>query len=121
MILLSREELAWAAGLFDGEGNSHFCITNQSRGYKTPMIGINISNTYLPLLKKFQQVTGGLGHIYVLRPHSFKTHWKPAWQFRTGKFEHAQAIMSLIWPWLSNQKKAQFIAAKTNYHDLVKG
>jgi hypothetical protein len=111
---INREELAWAAGLFDGEGTFYCGLNAQSRGYKIPCLTVKLSNTCYPVVQRFQTAIMGLGHLY--NRNMPKVHWKPQLIFSTGKFEHAQAIIAMLWPFLSEAKRKQARAALTKYH-----
>src|SRR5690349_14037251 len=102
---VKREELAWAAGLFDGEGNTSYSEKNKSRGYRTPSVHIHVGNTFKPLLERFQVSVGGLGKIYIMRKGDARN--KRAWQLCAGSFEVVQAVIAMLWGFLSEEKKSQ--------------
>ena len=95
----TRENLAWAAGLFEGEG----CIN----GYvsKDGMRGIQLSLNMrdFDAVVQFRDVIG-FGHLYEKPPG--KPHWSPQLQWHVGTFEHAQAVIAMLWPWLCARRRA---------------
>lgn len=107
---LDREDLAWAAGFFDGEGNIRFNTrknknaTNPKRLYGTPQI--SLAQVHKAALKRFQRAVHGLGNIYGPYTHG-KQKKNPYWLFNTSSFEQAQAIVAMLWPWLGPVKRAQ--------------
>lgn len=115
-----RESLAWAAGLFDGEGHTG-CRIRRSPGRFSRPIYATISQHHREVLEDFQEVVGGLGKIYIVtkkRPARSKltgTYTSYAW--RTNRFEHTQAVIAMIWPFLGSVKKAQAAAAFKLYHE----
>ena len=117
-MLIDREDLAWAAGIFEGEG----CIAKQSSHRKAWHIGLSVENTDLELLEKFQRVIGNLGHIYKRKRRS--TKHKRHWVWRTDKFEEVQATISYIWPWLLTRRRERakelFVSYLTR-HIPIKG
>lgn len=95
----SREDLAWAAGIFEGEG----WISIQ---LYTPAIGITMTDR--DVLDKFASVVGG-GKVY---PRGIKssgtggiTAKKFQWAWRVTSFENVQAILAYLWPWLCVRRR----------------
>lgn len=97
-----REELAWAAGFFDGEGSC--CIKTiiekgsivRTRKY----VDLSVSQVALSPLYRFQKAIGGTGKIYTNRP-------TPYW--RSSKHEVVQAAVAMLWPFLCMPKRNQII------------
>jgi hypothetical protein len=105
---INREELAWAAGFFDGEGNT-------GSAWSSP-IHVQVSNTDLRLLQRFWAALG-VGRIsgpYTLknRPQN-----RPHWHWAATSFEDAQAAIALLWVWLSESKRKQAAKALRQYRD----
>lgn len=94
---MNREELAWAAGFFDGEGCTTFTVNS---GLPTKYPRLSVSQKHEEVLLKFQLAVGGLGTIVVNRTRG-------GWIWRCTKFEHVQAVIAMLWPWLGPVKKAQ--------------
>lgn len=91
----SREDLAWAAGLWEGEG----CFT----GVKNRVPQATMSMTDEDVMRRFAVVIG-FGTIYaVTKPAPRKNCWM--WQSRT--FESFQATVALLWPWLHERRRAR--------------
>lgn len=104
---MNREELAWAAGFFDGEGH----ISTQGQW------GMNMAVYQVDRrpLERYQAALGGLGRIY-LRSHSNPNH-RPIHIHKARSFEQAQAIIALLWNWLSGPKREQAAAALQRYRN----
>lgn len=109
-----REELAWAGGFFCGEGCSTLrTIKSTSKHYRTreyKRIHLSVaqtSNGGVPaVLLRLQKAVGGLGHIN--GPYKPKTpKSKPYYSWNVAHFTHVQAIIAMLWPWLSPEKQAQ--------------
>lgn len=104
-VVIDREELAWAAGFFDGEG----CFSY----VKTARYGVaTISQTSPEPLQRFQRAVGGLGKIY--GPYEQKAHrdrWsrKPQWSFRAQRRDDVQAIAAMLWFKLGTVKRSQAV------------
>lgn len=98
-----REELAWAAGFFDGEG-SVGCYKNSRPGVRARRWSVTIQQKTPPVLHRFQMAVGGLGQV----GGPYKTKGRDIYTYRSCRFEHVQAIMAMLWVFLSEQKRADF-------------
>lgn len=99
---MNREELAWAAGFYDGEGST----TLTSQGYPRMNIGQVWSNRRT--LERFREAVG-LGVLYgpydkrtELRPNN-----KPQGMLSIIGFEEVQATVVMLWPFLDLDKRNQ--------------
>lgn len=103
-----REDLAWAAGLFDGEGYSGVQLVSRARR-TTPERNIHVTITQREreVLDKFQEAVG-VGRVYTTTNRG-----KVLYCFDTGKFEHVQHILAVLWPWLCIHKKVQAMTTLT--------
>lgn len=114
---INREDLAWAAGLFEGEGS--FCVRQHNGRVLSVFTTIN-TYTDLPILKRFYEIVG-LGKI--LGPYTrFNKEGKPlktCWSWRAESFEHAQAVMVMLWPWLGERRKSKAKECFTKFHARV--
>lgn len=115
MTRFDREGLAWAAGFFDGEG-SFLAAKGKDR---TPSLRVSISNTYRPTIERFQTAVG-MGTIF--GPYSRtldRPNQRPFWQFYVGGHEAYQAVGCMLWPWLSGEKRQQFLDALAAWTDAA--
>lgn len=92
----SRENLAWAAGLFEGEG----CIHD---GRNTPVM--SLATTDEDVLRKFHLIIG-LGTIN--GPYQRGTK-KPVWAWSSCGFRSIQAIVCAFWNSLCKRRKEKAI------------
>jgi len=91
-----REGLAWAAGLFDGEGSTSIA----RRGVR-----LAVKQHEPTVLLKFQDAVG-LGTVY--GPYAIKgREGFFEWSFVVTRFEHVQAVVAMLWPWLGPVKRYQ--------------
>jgi hypothetical protein len=104
----SREELAWAAGLFDGEG----CIgvypgIRQNRHNTSHYITLQMSigQSDRQVLDRFYQAVGRLGNVG--GPYTYAYKLAPYYRWQARKFEHVQAIVAMLWTFLSPIKRQQ--------------
>lgn len=98
---LDNVRLAWAAGLFEGEG----WISIQG---KSAHLGVQMCD--LDILIKFQNILG-MGHIHPrsrgnLEKDGIKSR-KDRWQWRVTSFELVQAAIAMLWPWLGIRRRAR--------------
>ncbi len=110
MTILNREDLAWAAGFFDGECNF---FSQQKKGH-TRFI-IQIGQKYPQVLENlvrifpFSRITGPYEHRGKYR---FPKKSQPMYyRWSVQDFEHAQYVVACVWPWLGEVKKEQIKSA----------
>jgi hypothetical protein len=90
----TREELAWAAGLFDGEGSfTSLCSKTAS---KTPYPRATMAQKDPEVLLKLQTIVG-CGAIYRYK----------LYMWATNSIADAMAVYNLLYPWLSTLKREQ--------------
>lgn len=99
-------ELAWAAGLFDGEG----CVGCYQKNRKWPSLKVSISQAANPeVLHRFKRAVGGYGNV---TGGKVKIEGrKPVWSYAANNQDEVRAIAKLLWPYLSTPKKHQFNTA----------
>lgn len=105
---INREELAWAAGLYDGEG----CTTYKSSTNRQPVMSISQNNPFV--LKRFKQAVG-VGEVYGPYVRKGKPNTRPIWNWQSGGFETTQVTIAMIWQWLSPQKREQAVKVFGQY------
>lgn len=101
-----REELAWAAGLFDGEG--HVGSRTEGRGRHAHVALIDISQNDRRVLDRFRDA---VGHGKVYGPYRQREGRNPQFHYAAYRFEKVQAIMAMLWEFLAPVKRAQAAAA----------
>lgn len=90
-----KSDIAWAAGLFEGEG----CITTANKNPR-----LSLGSTDLDVLEKFLSVVG-VGKISKGIRSPIAT--KDIWVWRTAQFEYVQAVLAAFWPWLCSRRRAR--------------
>jgi hypothetical protein len=103
-----REDLAWAAGLFEGEGS--FIVKKAGRGRT---LSARILMTDLDVLQKFQSVVQ-MGKID--GPYNREGSPKPQWVWRVEKFELCQAVAAMLWTWLHARRRQAIRLALAAFH-----
>jgi hypothetical protein len=88
----TREELAWAAGLFEGEGT----------------VSYNATAIFMcdeDRLRAFRQALG----FGTVGPHTKRRNQRqPQYKWYAQSFEGVQATAALLWEWLGPRRRAQF-------------
>ena len=106
-----REELAWCAGFFDGEGHIGTGIGRIKGKWTARPLRLNVSQTDRFVLDRFRDAVG-IGRVtgpYLntkRRPNE-----APVFYFQVARFESVQAVVALLWTWLSPVKREQAQAA----------
>lgn len=105
----SLQELAWAAGLYDGEGTfgCYGRVDGRKRKASASHLRLSIGQHYDPeVLERFVRAVG-TGKIYGPYTH---TGNKQRWVIQATGAE-AVLIIQTIWPWMSGPKRRQYEAA----------
>lgn len=106
-----REELAWAAGFFDGEGTTHG--GKRSDRYNGTMISMSVPQVKLLPLERFHSAVLGQGKIF-LRNRA-KPNVQACYVWQAQNWRSVQAVSSMLWEFLSNIKKEQYLIALENF------
>lgn len=111
----SEHDLAWAAGIFDGEGSTSTYIP---KGQKNPRRQMAVSQGGLPgqlpsVLTRFKRIVG-VGNVTGPYRNGLY-YWKTA---RQDTIDHAGVT---LWPYLSVEKRAQFAIAAIRMNRSVPG
>ena len=115
--VIDREKLAWAAGLFEGEG----CIARQAnrekkargnyRVYVHPHMAIMMLDR--DRIEQFHEIIGkDLGHFYQVNRKD-RVGKPPFWSWQTSKHEDVQAVVAMLWHWLGPRRRARYIEIVT--------
>lgn len=99
----NREELAWAAGFFDGEG--HVSFNHRKNTRSKGGLRFTVAQADRAVLDRMQRALG-IGRVK--GPYGpYKTQTKPFWIYMVGSFEEVQAAIAMMWSFLSPVKRAQ--------------
>lgn len=104
---MDRTELAWAAGLFDGDGSTCLAKHRTQEGHVTAEVSITqASSCGLPeALTRFREVMGGVGRTY--GPYAGRGHAEPIYRYKALRFTDADHVLRSLWPWLGSVKRIQ--------------
>lgn len=111
-----REELAWSAGLFDGEGCIGCFFNKRKNAPKAyPELVLTVSQLDRRVLDRFQKATG-LGKVYGPYKNSGSKNYHHRFQSYGPK--EVELIIDLLWEWLSPVKREQAKNALSTYKAL---
>lgn len=121
-VKINREELAWAAGFFDGEGTAVLSgvnstrvhpVTGRRRDYPTPHL--QVTQHFDPeTIHRFHRAVRGLGIVggpYV----SAGTAWHPRYQWACRRPDQVLVVVPMMWNWLSGPKRRQIATVIGEY------
>jgi hypothetical protein len=96
----STDEIAWAAGFFEGEGS--FTL---NRGQQRPVPVVYVSQVDPEPLERFARYLR-------LEPHGkqyreVRQGTRDIWRFRIHKYSEVQRVVDLLYPWLSPRRREQ--------------
>jgi hypothetical protein len=106
MALPPDTERAWAAGFFDGEG---WIGSNHAKGYTYVKMAVVQTGSRITL-DRFNAAIGGVGQIYE-RSKNTPSNWADGWTLQVNAIERVVFAVNMIWPWLSQPKRDQAVAA----------
>lgn len=96
-----REDIAWAAGVFEGEGCFSFS-THPVRPNK--VFTARLSMTDKDVVDRFARAVK-FGRIGTRRP--YQSHHLPQYTWTAHGFETVQALAAAFWPWLGMRRRAK--------------
>lgn len=99
----NREDLAWAAGIYEGEGSLYVCR-------RTMLMSVKMTD--LDVLQRLRDVMG-FGVVY--GPYTLLNfpQRKPTYAWQVGNFEGMQAACAFFWPWLGMRRRAKIVEVLT--------
>jgi hypothetical protein len=111
----SREDLAWLAGFWDGEGCVSSLNTNSARNY--PVFALSQAGREgLELCERVARVAGIDASISGPVIPKGGNQRQPQWKVRISGYERVQALLAMCWPWLSRTKREQAVKALRAFH-----
>lgn len=100
------EVLAWAAGLFDGDGSTCFERHGSHAGYVRADMSITQSSRdgRPEVLVRFHEILG-LGRIN--GPYGGSPAWEPVYRWKAHRLVDVETVARSLWPWLGTVKRVQ--------------
>lgn len=117
------EALAWAAGLFDGDGSTCLLKHRTHTGYICAEMSITqTSRTGAPeVLTRFRAIVE-LGHVN--GPFGGSDRCEPVFRWKAHRLADIAMVAQALWPWLGHVKRAQaerVVAAVSSQPPLPRG
>lgn len=98
----TTSEIAWAAGLYEGEGNAYYAP-------KTYNLRLSLSSTDLDVVERFQRVVGGVGKVHL--EARARANRKDIYRWRVNRWADAQAVAAMLFPFLCSRRQDQVLTA----------
>jgi hypothetical protein len=109
--MLSSNQIAYCAGLFEGEGYVGSCRAYKAkdgsiRARPRPTISVSIGMTDREPLEIFKNQFGGTIYAPAVRKNP---RYKPVWRYQLSALEDVSKALVLMWPYLSPRRKDQIV------------
>lgn len=121
---MNREQLAWAAGIIDGEGyianarNKHKLQNGTIRTYLSPAIKVAQTAKYGGIPDMVERLFDLFDGSRLSGPYQRnKPGHAEVYEWKVYSFERVQAILCMIWPWLGKQKQQDALNMLGEYHE----
>jgi hypothetical protein len=99
------ELLAWAGGLYDGEGSASLAPHRTHEGHLSPEVSVTQSGVGMPeVLERLRSVLGR-GHID--GPYTQEGATLPVFRWKTGALNDVEHVVYLLSPWIGAVKREQ--------------
>lgn len=98
-----EREIAWAAGLFEGEGSIHVNSINTKRSTRRYLL-LNLSSQDLDVVERFAAAMG-CGKIY--GPYNDKGARRPRWSWHAKNAADTAQALALLEPFLCERRTAR--------------
>lgn len=113
MTMGRQADIAWAAGLFEGEG----CISRSVQRGGLIRWQLILTSTDRDVLERFRGVLG-FGSIY--RKHQPVERWKPCYSWILSKHFLIYAVLVMLYPWFGKRRQAKAREALLEIPELRK-
>lgn len=95
-MIASELDVAWAAGLFEGEG----CIRH-AREKRGTVRRLTLVSTDADVVQRFCRIVG-VGRI---RQRRVLDHYKPQWVWEVGRWRDVELVLLLLLPFLGERRR----------------
>lgn len=110
----NEQLLAWAAGLFEGEG----CIGIVKKKGKSQSVRLQLSSTDRDVLDRFQSVMGFGAIRDASGSPSFQPHWKSKFTWATAQRDHVVWFAENIGPMLCERRSSRLAECMAEVYSL---
>lgn len=107
MTYWTREDLAWVAGIYEGEG----CLSLRDNGYKgnNKYVTMRICMTDKDILDRVARIIG-MGDVKLITPPS-RAGKKPMYEWKLGRWDQWYPFVMAIFQWLGERRQAKVVEA----------
>ena len=106
---MDEKQLAWLAGIVDGEGTITMYEMHTNRGYRWIRPIFQIINTNIDLMRKCQEIIGTITREPKInkkgKTKDWKSHYRPCYTIQITKQEDIKLICVVLYPYLIAKKK----------------
>lgn len=100
---LSRDaEIAWAAGLFEGEG----CFSHRLQRNGNAQVRVALAMTDRDAVERFAAFVG-VGEVHGPKANPKQPGWRPVWEWYVQDSARVRAVIALLLPWLCERRRAK--------------
>jgi hypothetical protein len=112
MLVPNKQELAWAAGFYDGEGCT--CLHSRTDRNGVLRLSMSISQVDIRPLHRFQEAVLGFGSICFRNKAAKSTH-SDIYVWQEQRPSRIFQIVPLLWNFLSEPKREQIERCLSEY------
>src|SRR5262245_8880156 len=106
------ESLAWAVGLFEGEGCIHL-----GDGRRGPRLDLKMTDR--DVVERFA-AWSEVGKVRRKRPDAFKPHYKTQWTWDAAHRDEVRRLLVVMLPWFGERRKAKALEALAQLDEIEK-
>lgn len=105
-MLAKVADIAWAAGLFEGEG----CIAETGNGPNNPLLQMTMTDK--DVMEKFVSIVGygNLTQVNRMAPSQMK-HWKTQWKWAVRKKSEVKRMLLMFLPYFGERRACKALDA----------
>lgn len=107
-------DIAWAAGLFEGEGSFNTTCPHKGRGLTKRYLRLTMQSCDLDVLERFQRIVG-VGAIYAVRPDPRRPDAKRIWSWVASGERVFVEILGLFMPYLGKRRRERAVELLDSY------
>lgn len=113
---MNREQLAWAAGIIDGEGyianhkNTASLKIGIKRTYYVPHIKVAQTAKYGGIPDMIERLINLFENSRLRGPYQRRKQDRDIYEWGIYGFERTQAALCAMWPWLGKQKRRDAVS-----------
>jgi hypothetical protein len=104
-------EIAWAAGLFEGEGSAGFYFSAESNRYGYPSLVISMTDK--DVVDKFHRIVGA-GSVWYLGLRGAPEHHKPQWRWSSRAERDVRRIITMFLPHMCGRRTERLLEVLAN-------